>query len=61
MPMVRNCLLYTSNQSCLDLNELDHALDEMLELLKADKHHLPYVFDTITLYDDLYELSLIHI
>ena len=43
------------NQSCLDLNELDHALDEMLELLKADKHHLPYVFDTITLYDDLYE------
>lgn len=43
------------NQSHLDLNELDHALDEMLDLLKADRHHLPYVFDTITLYDDLYE------
>lgn len=43
------------NQSNLDLNELDHALDEMLDLLKADRHHLPYVFDTITLYDDLYE------
>lgn len=43
------------NQSHLDLDKLDHALDEMLDLLKADRHHLPYVFDTITLYDDLYE------
>lgn len=39
--------------------ELTKIIDEMIEILNRNEHHYPYAFDTMTLYDDLYE-HLLH-
>lgn len=43
------------NQQCNSQIELSEMIDEMLAILKENKHDFPYKFDTMTLYDDLFE------
>ncbi len=38
-----------------DIQALEEALDAMIFLLKENRHQFPYVFDTISLYDDLHQ------
>lgn len=43
------------NQQCDSQIELSEMIDEMLSILKENKHNFAYKFDTLTLYDDLFE------